>query len=195
MSKPITQELFRNDRESCGPKEYDDIYDLADAAFKSYLERMIIEVTISEDPHFRLGELRVVSVDGNVVSMMMLLRRPLRIGTAVVNGAIIAPVATHPDHQGKWYCSAVMRDAVRYMKTQGFDITILWGNTWLYPHYGYSPAMVKTELVIKPTHKKANVKKPFQIRPFVAADIESISRIYNHNNATRTCAEVRFPTM
>jgi predicted acetyltransferase len=92
------------------------------------------------------------------VSMMMLLRRPLRIGTAVVNGAIIAPVATHPNHQGKKYCSAVMRDAVRYMKTQRFDITILWGNTWLYPHYGYSPAMVKTELVIKPTQKKANVK-------------------------------------
>jgi len=177
------------------PKEYDDIYDLADAAFKSYPERMMIEVTVSDDPHFRPGDLRVVSVDGNVVSMMMLLRRPLRIGTAVVNGAIIAPVATHPDHQGKKYCSAVMRDAVRYMKTQRFDITILWGNTWLYPHYGYSPAMVKTELVIKPTQKKANVKKPFQIRPFVAADVESISQIYNHNTATRTCAEVRSPAM
>ena len=70
------------------PKEYDDIYDLADAAFKSYPERMIIEVTVSDDPHFRPGDLRVVSVDGNVVSMMMLLRRPLRIGTAVVNGPL-----------------------------------------------------------------------------------------------------------
>jgi hypothetical protein len=35
---------------AAGPKEYDDIYDLADAAFKSYPERMIIEVTVSEDP-------------------------------------------------------------------------------------------------------------------------------------------------
>ncbi len=177
------------------PKEYNDIYDLADAAFKSHLERMMILVTVSEDPRFQPGDLRVVSVDDKVVSMMMLLRRPLRMGRAVLKGAIVAPVATHPDHQGKGYCSAVMRDAVQYMKTHGFDITILWGNPWLYPHYGYSPAMVKTELVVKPTQKKANVKSPCQIRPFVAADVESITRIYNHNTATRTCAEVRSPAM
>lgn len=106
------------------PKEYNDIYDLADAAFKSHLERMMILVTVSEDPRFQPGDLRVVSVDDKVVSMMMLLRRPLRMGRAVLKGAIVAPVATHPDHQGKGYCSAVMRDAVQYMKTHGFDITI-----------------------------------------------------------------------
>ena len=175
------------------PKEYSDIYDLADAAFKSHQERMMIRVTINEDPHFQPGDLRVALVDGNVVSMMMLLRRPLRIGTAVVNGAIIAPVATHPDHQGKRYCSAVMRNAVQYMKTQGFDITILWGNSWLYPHYGYSPAMVKTELVMKSTQKKVNVTSPCQVRSFVTADLESITQIYNHNTVTRTCSEVRSP--
>jgi len=175
------------------PKEYSDIYDLVDAVFKSHLERMMIRVTVSEDPRFQPGDLRVVSVDGNVVSMMMLLRRPLRVGRAVVKGAIVAPVATHPDHQGKGYCSAVMRDAIQYMKTHGFDITILWGNPWLYPHYGYSPAMVKTELVMKPTQKKANVKSPFQVRPFVASDVEAITRIYNHNTAIHTCAEVRSP--
>lgn len=177
------------------PEECSDIKDLVDAAFKSHLERRIIRVTVNDDPHFQNGDLRVVSVDGKVVSMMMLLRRPLRVGTAVVNGAIVAPVATHPDHQGKGYCSAVMRDAIQYMKAQGFDITILWGNPWLYPHYGYSPAMVRTELVVKSTQKKADVKNPYQVRPFVAADVEAITRIYNDNTASRTCAEVRSPAM
>jgi predicted N-acetyltransferase YhbS len=177
------------------PEEYSDIYGLSDSAFKSHLEQMIIGVTVSKDPRFQPGDLRVVSVDGKVVSMMMLLRRPLRVGKAVVNGAIVAPVATHPEYQGKGYCSAVMRDAIQYMKTQGLDITILWGHPWLYPHYGYSPSMVKTELVMKPTQKKANVKSSRQIRPFVAADLESITQIYNQNTATRTCAEVRSPAM
>lgn len=177
------------------PEEYSDIYDLVDAAFKSHLERRIIRVTINDDPHFQNRDLRVVSVDGKVTSMMMLLRRPLRVGRTVVKGAIVAPVATHPDHQGKGYCSAVMRDAIQYMKAQGFDITILWGNPWLYPHYGYSPAMVRTELVVKSTQKKADVKNPYQVRPFVAADVEAITRIYNNNTASRTCAEVRSPAM
>jgi predicted N-acetyltransferase YhbS len=177
------------------PEEYSDIYDLVDAAFKSPLERRIIRVTVSDDPYFQPGDLRVVSVDGKVVSMMMLLRRPLRVGTAVVNGAIVAPVATPPDYQGKGYCSAVMRDAIQYMKAQGFEITILWGNPWLYPHYGYSPAMVRTELVVKSTQKKADVKYPYQVRPFVAADVEAMTRIYNNNTASRTCAEVRSSAM
>jgi predicted N-acetyltransferase YhbS len=175
------------------PEEYSDIYDLVDAAFKSRLERRMIRITVSDDPHFQKGDLRVTSVDGKVLSMMMLLRRPLRVGTAVVNGAIVAPLATHPDYQGKGYCSAVMRDAVQYMKAQGFDITILWGNPWLYPHYGYSPSMVRTELVVKSTQKTADVKNPFRVRPFVSTDVETITRIYNNNTATRTCAEVRSP--
>jgi predicted N-acetyltransferase YhbS len=175
------------------PEEYRDIYALADAAFQSPLERKIIQVTVSEDPRFQPGDLRVVSVDGRVVSMMLLLRRPLRVGRAVVNGAIVAPVATHPEHQGRGYCSAVMRDAIQYMKTQGVDLTILWGTPWLYPHYGYAPAMVRTELVVKPAQQRVDVTAPCDVRPFVETDVEAVTRIYHANTATQTCAEVRSP--
>lgn len=107
--------------------EYAEICDLVDKAFKqSKLEKTIIQTTINEDPNFQEGDLRVAKAHGKIVSMMMLKRRPLRIGTAIVNGAIVAPVATHPNYQRMGYCSAVMRDAVRFMKSQGFDMTILW---------------------------------------------------------------------
>ena len=177
-------------------KEYAEIRDMVSKAFKqSELERKIIKVTTDEDPNFRKGDLRVVEANGLIVSMMMLIRRPLRIGTAIVNGAIVAPVATHPDHQKKGYCSTVMRDAIQYMKTQGFDLAILWGIPWLYPHYGYSPAMLKTELVIKPKQSSVVEKGPYEFRPFTEADLEKITRIYHSNTATRSCAEVRSPTM
>lgn len=177
-------------------EEYAEIYDMVYKAFKqSKLENTIIRVTTSEDSHFRKGDLRVVKVDGKIVSMMMLIRRPLRVGTAIVNGAIVAPVATHPEYQRKGYCSAVMRDAIEYMKAQGFDITILWGEPWLYPHYGYSPAMVKTEIVIKPKQRDSSEKGSYEFRSFTEADLEQITQIYHSNTATRTCAEVRSATM
>ncbi len=177
------------------PEEYAEIYDMVDKAFRQPEERTIIRVTTGEDSNFQKGDLRVVKVDGKIVSMMMLIRRPLRIGTAIVNGAIVSPVATHPDYQRKGYCSAVMRNAVQYMKTQGFDITILWGIPWLYPHYGYSPAMMRTELAIKPKQSKQAEKGPYEFRSFTESDLEQITRIYHSNTATRTCAEIRSPKM
>ena len=177
------------------PAEYAEVYEVINKAFKqSELENTMIQVTTSEDSNFRRGDLRVLKVEGKIVSVMMLIRRQLRIGTAVVNGAIVAPVATHPDYQKKGYCSAVMREAVEYMKTQGSDITILWGNPWLYPHYGYSPAMLKTEIVIKPREDNL-VENQCEFRPFKETDLERITRIYHSNTATRTCAEIRSPNI
>jgi len=176
------------------PEDYLEIYDIVDRAFKhSELESRIITVTTREDPNFQKGDLRVVKIDRKIVSMMMIIRRPLRIGTAIVKGGIVSPVATHPDFQGKGHCSAVMRDAVQYMKSQGFDIAILWGHPWLYPHYGYSPAMLKTELIMKPSQSSSVEKSHYHLRPFAEGDSEKITQIYHSNTATRTCAEVRSP--
>jgi len=178
------------------PEDYAGIYDIIDKAFRQpRIERTMIDITMREDPGFRRGDLRIVEVDGKIVSMMMIIRRPLRIGSAIVNGAIVGPVATLPDYERRGYCSAVMRDAIRYMKAEGFDMTILWGHPWLYPHYGYSPAMLNTELVIKPRQDSSLEKDRCEFRPFEEADLEQITRIYNSNTATRTCAEVRSPKL
>jgi predicted N-acetyltransferase YhbS len=191
---------YRSDGEmilrAAEPEEYAEIGDVVSKAFKqSKIEHTIIKVTTLEDQNFWKGDLRVAEDDGKVVSTAMLIRRPLRIGIATVNCAIVGPVATDPDYQRKGYCSAVMRNAVQYMKTQGFDMTILWGIPWLYPHYGYSPAMVKTELVIKPKEDISIEKRPYEFRSFTESDLEQMTRIYHSNTATRTCAEVRSPKM
>lgn len=177
-------------------KEYVKVCDVVDEAFKhSELESKIIKVTTAQDPKFQKGDLRIAKVNGKIVSAMMLIRRPLRIGTAVVDGAIVAPVATHPKYQGKGYCSAIMKDAIHYMKDQGFDLTILWGIPWLYLRYGYSPAMLKPELVINPEQSTSMEKGPHRFRPFTEVDLKEMTAIYHANSARRTCAEVRSPTM
>jgi putative acetyltransferase len=178
------------------PEEYEEVYDLLQRAFKgSRLECTIVKVTTEEDINFQKGDLRVTEVNGKIVSMMMLIRRPLRIGTAVVNGAIVAPVATHPDHQRRGYCSSVMRDAVQYMRIQGFDLSILHGIPWLYPRYGYSPAMVKTELVINPKQVTTIENVPCEYRSIRETDLKQIIEIYHSNTAMRTLAEIRSLSM
>jgi len=181
------------------PEDYKEVGEMVHHTFPqdndAGLERCIVEVTTTEDPNFREGDLRVTEVEGKIVSMMLIIRRPMRIGTAVVNGAMVAPVATHPEHQRKGYCSAVMRDAISYMKRQNLDITILWGHPWLYPKYGYSPAMPFSRLVMNPERCKKVETEPYTLEPFDEHCIKEVTKIYHNNTATRTCAEVRSPEL
>jgi len=180
-------------------EEYKEVGEMVHQAFQHDngfdLERCIVEVTTTEDPNFREGDLRVTEVDGEIVSMMLIIRRQIRIGTAVVKGAFVAPVATHPKHQRRGYCSAVMKDAISYMKRQNFDMTMLWGEPWLYPKYGYSPSMAFPRLVINPERCKKVETEPYTLEPFDEQRLKEVTTIYHNNTATRTCAEIRSPEL
>jgi len=175
-------------------EDYTQITDLVSRAFKQpRLELNIVSFTINHDPNFQKGDLRVVEDNSRIVSVMMAIRRQLRVGTALVNGAIVAPVATHPEYQGKGYCSVLMRDAIRYMKAQDLDLSLLWGIPWLYPHYGYSSSMSRTHAFIIPEESKPVEGDLGRFRPLEESDLKQITSIYHANTSQRTCAEVRLP--
>lgn len=181
---------------SAKPDDYDQIYRLLDKAFRksptepALCEQTIVKVVATEDPSFRQENLRVVEVDGKIVSMMLLTSRPLRIGSALVNHNIVAPVATDPREEKKGYCSAVMRDAVEYMKEADFDLSLLWGVPWLYPHYGYSSSLPYTQVVIRSSFE------PFPDQGWTFDSLKpehvpEVRDIYLANTEGQTCAEVR----
>jgi hypothetical protein len=82
--------------------EYEEILTMTQEAFRKAadgrsagkLERNIVEATVIADPNFRKGDLRIVEAEGKVVSMMLIIRRQVRIGKAIVNNATVSPVAT-----------------------------------------------------------------------------------------------------
>jgi len=175
----MTQEAFRK---------------AADGRSTGKLERNIIEATVTADPNFRKGDLRVVEAEGKIVSMMLIIRRQVRIGKAIVNNAIVSPVATRVSHEKKGYCSMVMRNAINYMKQQEFDITTLWGHPWLYTHYGYSPAMVSSSVAINPERcHTTEVKDTFTMQSYDETQAKAVTDIYHQNTINQVLAEIRNP--
>ncbi len=182
--------------------EYEEILTMTQEAFRKAaggrstgeLERNIVEATVTADSNFRKGDLRIVEAEGKIVSMMLIIRRQARIGRAIVNNAIVSPVATRAGHEKKGYCSAVMRDAISYMKQQEFDITTLWGHPWLYTHYGYSPAMVGSSVTIKPERcHPTDVKDTFTMQPYEETQAKEVTDIYHRNTINQILAEIRNP--
>ncbi|MBT3232158.1 MAG: GNAT family N-acetyltransferase [Calditrichaeota bacterium] len=176
--------------------EYPEIYKLVDLAFKdSPLESRMIEITAFDDKNFQKGDVKVVEIDGKIVSVVMIIRRPIRIGRAIVNGAMIAPLATHPDYELKGCGSALMRDGVKYMKGKGIDIAHLWGHPGLYNRFGYTPAIMITEIVLNTQQPLPEITDSYECRPFKTEDLEQVTEIYHSNSATRTLAELRSAEM
>lgn len=187
---------------SAEEEEYEEILSMTQEAFRKAeggrstgeFERNIVEATVSSDPNFCKDDLRIVEADGKIVSMMLIVRRRVRIGRSTVRNAIVSPVATRTGHEGKGYCSAVMRDAVTYMKQQQFDFTTLWGHPWLYARYGYSPAMVRPSVAIKPERcRPTEVEGKFTIQPYEEAQAGAVTDIYHENTAGQVLAEIRNP--
>jgi predicted N-acetyltransferase YhbS len=175
----MTQEAFRKDSDKPSTGEF---------------ERNIVEATVTGDPNFRKGDLRIVETEGKIVSMMLIIRRQVRIGRAIVKNAIVAPVATRVHYEKKGYCSAVMRDAIDYMKQQEFDLTTLWGHPWLYTHYGYSPAIVSPSVAVKPERcRPIEVKETFTIQPYEETHVSAVTDIYHKNTADQVLAVIRKP--
>jgi|GEM_PF-2266226 len=182
--------------------EYEEILMMTQEAFKKAssgrstgeFERNIVEDTVAADPNFRRGDLRITEAEGKIVSMMLIIRRQVRIGRAIVNSAIVSPVATCVGYEKKGYCSAVMRDAIIYMKQHEFDITTLWGHPWLYTHYGYSPAMVGPSVAIKPERcSPTEVKRPFIIQSYEETRAKAVTDIYHKNTINQVLAVIRNP--
>ena len=182
--------------------EYEEILMMTQEAFRKAsgghstgeFERNIVEATVAADPNFRRGDLRIAEAEGKIVSMMLIIRRQVRIGRAMVNSAIVSPVATRVGYEKKGYCSAVMRDAIIYMKQHDFDITTLWGHPWLYTHYGYSPAMAGPSVAIKPERcHLTEVKDTFTIHPYEETQAKVLTDIYHQNTINQVLAVIRNP--
>ncbi len=182
--------------------EYQEILTMTQEAFRKAaggrstgeFERNIIEATVNDDPNFCKGDLRIVESEDKIVSMMLIIRRQVRIGRAIVNNAIVSPVATRVGYEKKGFCSVVMRDAINYMKQQKFDFTTLWGHPWLYTHYGYSPAMISPSVAIKPERcHPIEVKDTFTVQPYEKTQAKTVTDIYHRNTINQVLAEIRKP--
>jgi predicted N-acetyltransferase YhbS len=173
------------------PDEYDQIIDLIKQTFPPGDEAWVITAaTMREDPRFRPEHLRVVERDRQIIGVVNVIDRMVHIGSAQVRCAIIAPLATAAAHQNTGVGSALMRDTLDWARKNGFQLSMLWGHPWLYPRYGYAPA-IKGYTVHVPASLQPFGDRAYTLRPYSSADTPALMQVYHSETATATLAEVR----
>ena len=123
---------WRDGMRSLNPDEFESLAELVHTVFRPGL--------VQEYPHFytpaHAGEMRVVVVDGQVVSHIGALRRNASIFGCTVRTSSLGGVATYEAHRGKGYATALFEDTMRVCREDGVDFMLVSGYRKMYHRFG-----------------------------------------------------------
>jgi|GEM_PF-1604580 len=85
----------------------------------------VVRNSLVNDPYFHPERVRIGLLDGRIVSHVVILHRVVYVGNQPISVAGITAVATHPAHQRAGLGSRVVEDAIRLIRQQGYELTML----------------------------------------------------------------------
>ncbi len=144
------------------------------------------------DPAIRVsGELparRLTLVEGGQdVSQCIILDFEQQVGSAALRMAGVAGVATPPEHRFKGHCRRLMEGMLRWMRREGYAVSLLYGIRGFYPRFGYAEAFpdVTWTMAVRDAERAAGPGYAFV--PFDPdRHRRAALRMYHANHAGRT---------
>lgn len=139
------------------------------------------------------NHLRELLVDDEVVSSLTVIDYQMRIGSAQVRMGGIGEVKTKEKYRKKGYMRMLMEDTVKYMKNEGYDVSMLFGIPNFYTKFGYAVCLPSHKLIVstRDAEDAKNSAGDYKFRKIGKEDIGPLLELYNENNQGRTCSIVR----
>lgn len=141
-------------------------------------------------PRHRRALSRILEVDGQIVSSVLIADKGFRIGDATFRLGGIADVATHPDFRNQGHCRRLMDEVVTFMTEDGFDLSILFGIRDFYYRFGYATALCDTSLRV-PTKHARTIPADLTTRPAQREDLPLLAALLDAELARRACGFTR----
>jgi len=146
--------------------------------------------TAPNDPTYRPENVRIVEVNGRIVSHVMLVDRTIRVGWDTLRMGGISWVTTHRAHRKRGYMRALMEDCLGYMERQGYSISLLDGIPGFYHRFGYVAVMPYYTLRISAA-EAGKLERELMVRRFKKTDLGAVMELYQADNDHRTGTVVR----
>ncbi len=119
---------------------------------------------------------RIITVDGKIVSHVSTSIRPLNLGGIPTWEAGIGAVATHPDARGHGFASILMQDAVERSVSQGADIMLISGDMGVYKRMHAVECGQYLQVRITPDIPES--QKGYSLRKVQFDDLPAIGRLW-----------------
>ncbi len=145
------------------------------------------------DQFYQRDQSRVVVVDGRIVATLRVWDKQMRVGSTPVRFGGIGNVCTHPEARGKGYATAMMEEAVRYMKESDYPISCLFtdaGNRF-YHRMGYR-GVPFNGFRMSQWKLGGDIESGWEVTPFdEARDLAPAAELYEICNRDRSGSLVR----
>ena len=154
---------------------------------------------IHGDSSFELDQIRVVVDDGRIVATLRVWDRTVRVGGTAVRMGGIGGVGTHPDHRRRGHASAMLRDAIDWMRSRGYLTSVLFTEvaTEFYRRHGWASVPMPGFRIAAPGPGTAlpgprEGAGEWRVEAFdEARDLEALMALYERYNAGQSGALVR----
>ncbi|NOZ56214.1 MAG: GNAT family N-acetyltransferase [Calditrichaeota bacterium] len=133
-------------------------------------------------PDHRWDFVRVVEMDGRIVSHLLIVERQVQMRHGVLRAAGLSVVATLQEFQRRGLNRRLIEEALEYVKQAGFAISLLDGIPDYYDRYGYAVVMPKYEVRVK-TASALRVEPEVEVTEVQAEEagewVSELKRLYD----------------
>ncbi|MFW6145894.1 MAG: GNAT family N-acetyltransferase [Planctomycetota bacterium] len=148
-----------------------------------------IEIS-GQDDHRRLS----LVIGGEAVSWCSIIDFHQQVGPCLLRMAGLARVGTHKQHRLKGYCRRVLTSALRWMRHEGYDVSMLYGIAGMYPKFGYAEAFPQVIWRVAVRDAETAPRGTYRVVDFdPTRHLRPVLKLYRATNAERTGVTLRDP--
>ncbi len=140
--------------------------------------------------HYDWASSRVAFIGERLVGHFGVWDYRMRVGKSRLRVAGIGCVATHGDHRKRGIMARVVADALRGLRSAGYDLTILFAIPDFYHRYGYVAAWPDTTHEVD-LGELVGGRSPGRLRRLDLARSDAAARLYNRSHAGLVATAVR----
>jgi putative acetyltransferase len=127
------------------------------------------------DPELSL----VAEVQGEIVGHVLFSPYTVRLLGQDVRAVNLAPIAVHPDYQGKGIGGQLIREGHALARAKGYPLSFLLGHPTYYPRFGYLTHVYGSSTLIIPAASITPAE--LEIRAPIPADISALHALWLHD--------------
>ena len=146
---------------------------------------------LSNYPEFRREHTRLLMAEGQIVACLCIFTHTIRLGEARMKTGGIGNVATAGPWRRKGYAALLMEDALRYMRSHGYHLSMLFGIADFYHRWGFTSVLPEYASLIELKEADTATSESFKHRAIKPGDIPAVLKMHTLTDRESACSLIR----
>lgn len=172
---------------ACRESEFEEVIALINQTFREGVDQDIRTDYPLVFDSSKLKYMRILKVDGKVVSHVPVAPREVAAANDTFTIGIISPTITHPDYRRRGYATLCLQDCIHIMEGEGWPVSVLWTQEATFPFYQQSGwEAVGSQggvYLLRPSEHDLFKAGPFDIVPYDPTDAGHLDAIVQIHDA------------